>query len=646
MQSNAIRQSFWDYFQRINRTISIFHQWDQLEASGCIDNFRILAENKPVFREGWFFADSDAYKWLEAASRIIKTNPDARLITLVDRFITLIKAAQDPDGYIFTYNQIHFPGTRWVNLQIAHELYCHGHLIEAGVSHHLSTGQNDLLDLIRLAADRIVADFMGKGPTYTPGHEEIEIGLLRLFEVTSHPPYLQLARQFLEQRGRDPLFALHLLEQNIHTEKRNALVKHAKQRFSADHPEYITNKLPPGNYAKKACNSRLRWYTNALSGKFLQQHCPNREQTVPVGHAVRFAYLKTASAMLSRLDPDHSLIPILEASWEHMVSKRMYITGGIGSLPDIEGFGRDYELDPELAYCETCAALGSIFWSWEMAQMTNQACYSDLLEWQLYNAALVGMGLGGKSFLYNNPLASHGNITRKSWFAVPCCPSNLSRTIENLTHYAYTKIEQQLFIHQYFDTDIVLPECKVAMRSVLPFSDQVSLTIQRPFPTPITLNLRHPSWSPQVRVLINDSTYETFTNQAKPIDTASGYDPCQSDWINLDRVWQPGDTIKLIFDMPIKVNYAHPRVNGHQSKVALSCGPMIYCLESIDNPGIDLFNTLLETRSLQVVPGSINDFTCNLLQGVSSKGEELKFIPYFLWANRGESLMSIWVKGI
>jgi DUF1680 family protein len=381
MQSNAIRQNFWDYFQRINRTISIFHQWDQLEASGCIDNFRILAENKPVFREGWFFADSDAYKWLEAASRIIKTNPDARLITLVDRFITLIKAAQDPDGYIFTYNQIHFPGTRWVNLQIAHELYCHGHLIEAGVSHHLATGQNDLLDLVRLAADRIVADFMGKGPTYTPGHEEIEIGLLRLFEVTSHPPYLQLARQFLEQRGRDPLFALHLLEQNIHTEKRNALVKHAKQRFSADHPEYITNKLPPGNYAKKACNSRLRWYTNALSGKFLQQHCPNREQTVPVGHAVRFAYLKTASAMLSRLDPDHSLIPILEASWEHMVSKRMYITGGIGSLPDIEGFGRDYELDPELAYCETCAALGSIFWSWEMAQMTNQAALQCCPGW-------------------------------------------------------------------------------------------------------------------------------------------------------------------------------------------------------------------------------------------------------------------------
>lgn len=645
MQSNADQQNFWRYFQRINRTISIFHQWDQLEASGCIDNFRILAENKPVFREGWFFADSDAYKWLEAASRIIKTDPNTRLIALVDQLIALIRAVQEPDGYIFTYNQIHFPGTRWVNLHIEHELYCHGHLIEAGVSHHQATGKNDLLHLARLAADRIVADFMGKGPTYTPGHEEIEIGLLRLFEITSHPPYLQLARQFLKQRGRDQLFTLHLLSQNIHTEKRSALVKHAKQRFSADHPEYTTNKLPPKNYAKKASTSRLRWYTNALSGKLLQQHCPIRKQAVPVGHAVRFAYLKTASAMLSRFDSDSSLVPILENSWERMVSKRMYISGGIGSLPEIEGFGRDYELDPELAYCETCAALGSIFWNWEMAQLTNQACYSDLLEWQLYNSALVGMGLGGNNFLYNNPLASHGSITRKAWFAVPCCPSNLSRTIENLPHYAYTRIAEQLFIHQYFDSDIEVLGYKVAMRSNLPFLNQVSLTIYSPSPIRINLSLRHPSWSPQVNILINDSLYETFFNEAISINTASGYDPYHSNWINLDRVWQPGDTIKLIFDMPITVHHANPRVKGHRGKVALSHGPILFCLESIDNPHVDLFNVQLDSHSIQAVMGSINGFTCNVLQGLSTRGEALKFIPYFLWANRGESQMCIWIKG-
>jgi len=640
------RQNFWHYWQHVNRKISIFHQWDQLETSGCIDNFRILAENKPVFREGWFFADSDAYKWLEAASRMIKFHPDTQLNNLIDQFISLIKAAQDPDGYIFTYNQIHFPGTRWVNLQIEHELYCHGHLIEAGVSHYNSTGSHALLDLTRLSADRIVHDFMGKGPTFTPGHAEIEIALLRLYEITSHPPYLQLAGQFLEQRGRDSLFSLHLLSQNNRSAKRSKLVEQTKQRFISDHPGYKFNKLPPGNFAKKASNSRLRWYASALTGKLLQQHRPLEKQTTPVGHSVRFGYINTASALYSRLTSDHKMLPVLEQSWDRMVSRRMYITGGIGSLPDIEGFGRDNELDPDLAYCETCAALGSVFWNWEMAQLTGKAQYSDLLEWQLYNAALVGMSLDGKAFLYNNPLASHGRITRKPWYAVPCCPSNLSRTIEYIPNYAYTYNSQQLFIHQYIDKDIELCGYKVTMRSGLPFFNHVSLTLHPPSPTRINLNLRHPSWSPQIKVLNNNTPINTFSTEDSLINTASGYDPRQSSWISLDRIWLPGDTINLAFSMPIKAHRAHPGVKGHQGKVALSRGPILYCLESIDNPGIDLFNIRLDTGSVQVYPGSIMGFECNLLHAQAVSGEELKFIPYFLWADRGESQMCVWVKNV
>ena len=646
MQKIVEHQNFWHYWQHVNRTTSIFHQWDQLEASGCIDNFRILAENKPVFREGWFFADSDAYKWLEAASRIIKFHPDTRLMNLIDQFISLIKAAQEPDGYIFTYNQIHFPGTRWVNLQIEHELYCHGHLIEAGVSHYKSTGRYTLLDLARLAADRIVQDFMGKGPAFTPGHEEIEIALLRLYEITSHLPYLQLARQFLEQRGRDPLFFLHLLSQNNKSAKRSALIEQAKQSFISDHSGYKVNKLPPGNFAKKASSTRLRWYASALTGKLLQQHQPVFRQTTPVGHSVRFAYLNTASAMLSRLTSDPKVIPALERSWDRMVSRRMYITGGIGSLPEIEGFGRDYELDPELAYAETCAALGSIFWNWEMAQLTGKAHYSDLLEWQLYNAALVGMGLDGKTYLYNNPLTSHGKIARKPWYVVPCCPSNLSRTIANLEEYALFSTNGELIINQYLDRDFDLFGCKVAMRSGLPFNNLVTLTLQPSSPTRVKIYLRHPSWSPEVRVSINDALDKIYVNQAKHVNTASGYDPRQSKWIPLDRIWHAVNNIKIVFDMPIKFHQADPRVNKHQGKVALSYGPLIYCLESIDNPNVDIFNICLETHSLKVIPGLIDGFVCSFIQGTSLKGEKVKFIPYFLWANRGESQMSVWVKSL
>ena len=207
---------FWNHQREVNAKQAIFHQWQELETSGCIHNFRIAAGEAEGLREGWFFADSDAYKWLEAASRILASNPDGRLSGLVDNFINLLGRTQTPDGYLFTYNQIHFPGIRWQNLQIEHELYCHGHLIEAGVSHFEATDRTDLMEIARKAADRIVADFRGKGPEYTPGHEEIEIALLRLYQVTpDHPQYLEMARQFIEQRGRNKGFALHILKQNI-----------------------------------------------------------------------------------------------------------------------------------------------------------------------------------------------------------------------------------------------------------------------------------------------------------------------------------------------------------------------------------------------------------------------------------------------
>jgi uncharacterized protein len=378
----VIEQGFWFDRLRVNARQAIFHQWDRLEASGCIENFRIAAGEKEGLREGWFFADSDAYKWLDAAARIYASRPDPRLAALMDDFIALLGRTQLPDGYLFTYNQIHFPGERWQNLQIEHELYCHGHLIEAGVSHYLATRRTDLLDIARRAAGRIVADFKGKDASWTPGHEEVEIALLRLHQVVAgDTAYLDMARQFIEQRGRSSGFALSLLRQNTRVGRRGAIVTQRKREYLAAHPDYRPFQLPPENRSQQPPFISMRWFASALSGKFFQQHTPIRQQTVPVGHAVRFAYLETAAAMLARESGDRSLLPAMEQAWERMVTRRMYVTGGLGSLPLIEGFGNDDELDPDYAYAETCAALGSLFWNWEMACLTGAAKYSDLFEW-------------------------------------------------------------------------------------------------------------------------------------------------------------------------------------------------------------------------------------------------------------------------
>jgi DUF1680 family protein len=640
-----ITSGFWHDRLEVNANRAIFHQWEQLEASGCIENFRIVIGDVDGFREGWFFADSDAYKWLDAASRIYASFPNTELTAVMDRLIALLAHAQQPDGYIFTYNQIHFPDVRWINLQIEHELYCHGHLIEAGVSHFESTAREDMLDIARRAADRIVEDFFGKGTEHTPGHEEVELALLRLYQATHHKPYLEMARQFIEQRGRNPLFALSIIRQNSSVNMRRNFIKQKKQEYLAAHPEFKPFQLPPDNEAKKPRNAKLRWQLNALSGKYFQQHAPIRKQTVPVGHSVRFGYLETAVAMLARESGDKSYIPALKQVWEHMVTRRMYVTGGIGSAPGSEGFGNDYELDPEYAYAETCAALASIFWNWEMAQLTGEAKYSDLLEWQLYNAAAVGMGLDGTSYLYNNPLTCRGGVTRKPWYSVPCCPSNLSRTWAGLGKYICSSNKAEIFVHQYISSEVDTELAKIEICSKLPWMGKVKITVMPSTPKQFTLNLRLPSWCETTtsQITCNGELLSLSSTSQKRDITASGYDPREGGWLNIQRIWNSGDVIELNFEMPIRFRRTHPKVRGHQGKVAVTHGPLVYCLENVDNPNVDIFEAAIETTSLESV------FDANLLGGIvkiigqTKTGQPLTFIPYQLWGNRGESTMTVWV---
>lgn len=661
MPKAIIHQGFWYERLQVNAYKAIFHQWQQLEASGCIENFRIAASLSDGLRQGWFFADSDAYKWLDAAARIWGVQPDPQLAVLMDNFISLLAQAQAPDGYLFTYNQIHFPAVRWQNLQIEHELYCHGHLIEAGVSHFQATGRSDLLEIACKAADRVAADFRGKGPDWTPGHEEIEIALLRLHEITpGDTVYLELAQQFIEQRGRARGFAISVLRQNLQVGKRDRYVQTQKQAYLAAHPAYKPYQLPPGNQAKKPWNAMLRWYASALSGKYFQQHAPVREQIVPVGHAVRFAYLETAMAMLARLEKDRSLIKPMEQVWEHMLARRMYITGGIGSLPALEGFGWDDELDPEFAYTETCAALGCLFWNWEMVRLTGEARYSDLFEWQLYNAAAVGMGLEGDTYFYNNPLTCRGGVSRKEWYAVPCCPSNISRTWADLGKYIYTIDAGVVTIHQYISSKSNIfvetetgqeVEVKLEIQSSLPWEGEVVVRIldviaaNSSHSSEFSLRLRQPSWADRMQVMVNEQAVmeAVLEHQKGQPETSAGFDPRRAEYRILKSVWEKGDVIELRFEMPIQLRRAHPRVKGHAAKAAVSRGPLVYCLEDVDNPEVDIFNVQVDPESLSKVfdPDKLGGVVKIL--GRSTRGEALTFIPYFLWGNRGSSKMTVWV---
>ncbi len=640
-----ITGGFWGQRLAVNARRAIFQQWEQLEASGCIDNFRIAAGELDGLREGWFFADSDAFKWLDAAARIIVHHPDPRLAALMDDLIALLGRAQAPDGYLFTYNQVHFPGVRWANLQIEHELYCHGHLIEAGVSHHEATGRTELLAIARAAADRIVADFRGRGPVYTPGHEEIEIALLRLHRATGDATYRDLAQQFIEQRGRTPIFALAIVRQRAAAAARAQIVAQRRQAYLAAHPDYTPNQLPPDNAAPEPANANLRWYASALSGKYFQQHAPVRRQTIPVGHAVRFGYLQTAVAMLYRCAGDATLLPAQAAAWERMVSRRMYVTGGLGALPRLEGFGRDAELDPEFAYAETCAALAGLLWNWELALITGEVRYSDLFEWQLYNAAAVGMGLDGGSYLYNNPLACRGAVTRQAWYAVPCCPSNLSRTWAALGRYLYSRAGDDLWLHQYVTGQAdVGGGLAVEVESGLPWDGQVRIRVRVDGTARRILRLRIPSWAGALAATLNGEPAAPEASQGAVIPGASGLAPQQARWWAIERAWRDGDEVALDFALPIRLLRQDRRLPRCGGMLAVARGPLVYCLESVDNPGVDLFDVEVDPVSLCPVPAPDLLGGATLLRGATPSGVPLTFIPYMLWANRGPSQMNVFVR--
>jgi hypothetical protein len=651
MDENSIRKAkvtsgFWAERLGLNSQTAIFHQWEQLEASRCIDNFRIAAGLKEGFREGYFFADSDAYKWLDAASRILVYGPSPRLKALVDDFIAILEKAQEDDGYLYTYNQIHFGTTRWKNLQIEHEFYCLGHLIEAGIWHQRATGEEDLFTIARKAADLLVERFWDESPVYTDGHEEIEIALIHLSRHTGISRYRELSKRFLQRRGRIPTYWLRFIWQTLWSAGRMNTVKTLRKKYTQIHPEMSSFRLPAHNRHLVPWSTPLRFAASALSGKYTQQHLLVDEQVEPVGHAVRFTYLNAAAAMLASDEQDDTALPRLERMWEHMVDKRMFVTGGIGSLPLIEGFGNDFELDPELAYNETCAALGSMLWNHEMALLTGDARYDDLFEWQLYNAASVGIGLDGCSYFYNNPLTTSAQYKREAWYDIPCCPSNLSRVWASIADHVVSVQKNEIRVHQYIGCEVILDNDRnvsVHIESGLPWDGNVQLKLKMEIPEKFTLYLRRPAWAGGCTLHVNGQVIPAAIAGLKEKENAAcGLNFSSSAWMSLESEFHDGDAIEIQFSMPIRLLEQDSRIPKCGGKVALSRGPILYCLESIDNP-VDIMHQTLGGGALYATSDANVLGGVPIIKGSNPSGASLTFIPYTLWGNRGISTMTVFL---
>ena len=482
LKAVRIDDPFWSPRLRLNAREALLYQWEQLERVGTIDNFRLAAGMIKGFRRGYFYTDSDSHKWAEAAATALAVGQNPPVEKKLNEYIAIVGRAQSDDGYLFTFNQLHFPGARWVNLRIEHELYCHGHLIEAGIAHHEATGRREFIDIALKAADLIALDFAGAGPDETPGHEEIELALLRLYRLTGEERYRRTAERFIEQRGRGRLFGLKLIkENNRHTARLKEIDRQRAAHPGAQPPPAIDLAMHLGG-KKIPLSLRLRSFYQLLTGKYFQQHVPIRRMTNPVGHAVRWSYLMAGAAMLAGTTGDAALVKTLKSSWKRMARRKTYLTGGIGSLHIVEGFGRDYELDNGWAYCETCAAIGSVLWSGEMLRLTGDAKYADMIERQVHNAVAAGIAADGRSYHYFNPLMSAGGVERKGWYDTPCCPSNISRLWAKLGASQWGFDRENLWAHQYFggvydfsgETDAG-PLTKAVVDSSLPWEGKVKI---------------------------------------------------------------------------------------------------------------------------------------------------------------------------
>ena len=647
MAKTIVTDKFWQYYRDLIKREMIPYQWKVLsdeidvnierernddsipnEKSHAIENFRIAAGLAEGSHYGWVFQDSDVYKWLEAVAHTLRNCTDEKLIELADSVVDLIADAQEEDGYLSTYFTIDAPERKFKFLAESHELYCAGHFMEAAAAYNEATGNTKVLDVACKLAD-CIDNYFGSEPGKHfgyDGHEEVEIGLMKLYEVTGNEKYMKLADYFLRIRGTDENFFGEQLEDQKGLRP------------------IISGGLCPRSY--------------------YQLHKPVLEQDTAEGHAVRLAYMCTSMAMVAYANHDEQMLNACKRIWRNIVDKRMYITGGIGSTVILESFTYDYDLPNDTMYCETCASVALTFFAYEMLRNETRGEYADVMERALYNTVLGGVALDGKHFFYVNPLyanpeayrhdptKSHVKPVRAAWLGCACCPPNLARLVASVEKYVYLVKDNELLINLYagseINTTIKNTSVKANIETKMPWYGENRIKISKTGSDAIRIGLRIPGWAGETSIIVNGKTIDN--------DPQDGYL-----FIELDESM---DDIEIManFSMPIRKWRANARVRSDIGKLALQRGPFVYCMESVDNGkeldrlsisvdtdvkevfAADELNGVmtLEAKGLRIEDESDKLYVC-ADRPYNRSEQTIRFIPYYSWANRGENEMSVWI---
>jgi DUF1680 family protein len=627
---------FWGQRQEVNRTRTLPSQYKHL-----VDTHRIDALD-PAWRPGdpqsrHIFWDSDVAKWLEAAAYSLTTHRlDPELAAHMEDTVERLLRLQDDDGYLNSWFQIVEPDKRWSHLRDKHELYCAGHLMEAAVAHAHVTGDDRLLAALRRTADYVGQTFgtqEGQRRGY-PGHEEIELALVKLYRATGAAAYLDLARYFIDERGRADAEAG--VEHYYDVE--------ARERGQEPEP-HIHGATIPYDYC--------------------QAHVPVRQQERATGHAVRAMYLYSAMTDLVAEGGDVALEEANLRLWENVSLRQMYVTGSVGASGTGERFTHDFDLPEETSYCETCAAIGLVFWSRRLVELYGERRFSDVMERALYNGVLAGVSLDGERYFYVNPLASRGAHHRQDWFGCACCPPNIARLIAGLGHYAYSEGEAA-WVHLYATGEAQLRAGTTQMRlrvtTDYPWDGRVEIEVETDRDgDEAELNLRLPGWCQRADLRIGTQEFDVEVSEAYHADERGG-----SGYIRLQRKWSRGERIELTFDMEPRRVWAHPSVRMAAGKVALQRGPVVYCLEQADNPAVPLTRagltsdstitarhetSLLGGVTVLDVEGWVagdDDWEGRLYRDEPSQEEPatLRAVPYFAWDNREPGEMLVWLRDL
>jgi len=600
-----IRDSFWAPRRETNRVASIPANLAMLEKSGNVRNFELAAQKATTGFSGPVFMDSDVYKALEAAAYALASHPDPALDARLDDIIAKLAAAQQPDGYLNSYYIVKEPGRRWTNLRDCHELYCAGHLFEAAVAHYQATGKRNFLNVAIKLADHIDSVFgaaPGKRMGY-PGHPEIELALVKLWRATGEQRYFNLARFFIENRGR--------------------------KFFAEEH------HTPLSEY----------------DGTYWQDDVPIYEHRNIKGHAVRAVYLLSGAVDVAAETQDARLLKMVNRVWRNTTQRNMYLTGGIGPSAHNEGLTEDYDLPNLTAYQETCASVAMVLWNHRLNLLYGDARYADVLERALYNGVLAGVSLEGTRFFYVNPLASLGRHHRSPWFGCACCPPNVARTLAALGGYAYATTDQALWVNLYIQGSVTTTlkghKLTLNVTTDYPWDGKVTLRPQLGVPAEFELRLRVPGWCDGAGASVNGQGVSNLVMER-------GY-------LVLARQWRQGDAVELNLPMPVQRIAANPRAKDDLNCLALQRGPLVYCLEQCDQsePLAGLVLPAGAEVRAESAPGLLGGVV--VLKGNAEAAPEPEWegklyqpvphvrrvaitaIPYYAWDNRAPGAMKVWL---